>query len=432
MNDMNSSFVERAEAAIPGCCLASMYLPSGHRVVIERASGAHMFNADGRKFVDFAMGSGPLVLGHAHPAVVAAVTEQVARGSTYFVMNTKAVEMAELLISAIPCAEAIRLQLSGSDATFSAMRLARAATGRSRVLVFEGGYHGGHDVGQLVAVAGEPPTYPAPRSMSAGVPNGSFQDVLVAPYNDSHVTRKVAREHGSDIAAILVEPFHRIFPPRDGFLQMLRKLADEIGAMLIFDEVVTGFRLAWGGGQEVYDVRPDLACYGKVIGGGYPLAAIAGRRDLLEFANPDRKGSAPFCFVGGTLTGNPVSCAAGLATLAELSKPGVYFSLSVSSKRLREGLVSVAQKHGNDIHVMGEESILQIVFLDGPTPRSHSDLKRADTKRATQFSLGLIDRGVFVNPGGKFYVSLAHSNDDIDAAIEAADDVLCNLQAKGQ
>lgn len=419
-----TDWVSRAEATMPGCCLASMHLPPGHRVVIERAHGAHMFDAQGRKFVDFAMGSGPLILGHAHRAVVEAVTEQAALGSTYFVMNSKAVEMAEHLVAAIPCAEAVRFQLSGSDATFAAMRLARAATGRSKVLVFEGGYHGGHDVGQLVAVAGTPPNYPTPRTTSAGVPEGSFRDVLVAPFNDLDTTRRIVAEHGATIAAILVEPLHRIFPPRDGFLQHLRDMADAIGAILIFDEVVTGFRLAWGGGQEVYGVLPDLACYGKVMGGGYPLAAVVGRRDLLEYANPDRKGQDPFCFVGGTLTGNPVACAAGLATLSELSNPECYPKLSALAERLRAGLASAARRHGNDIHIMGTGSILQVVFLEGEAPTSHRALARADGKRATRFSLGLIERGIFVNPGGKFYLSLAHSPEDINAAITAADDVL--------
>lgn len=410
---------------MPGCCLASMYLPPGHRVVIERAEGAHLHDADGRSYLDFALGSGPMVLGHAHPAVVQAVCAQAAKGSTYFVMNGLAVELAEQLVAAIPCAESLRFQTTGSDATFAAMRIARAATGRSKILQFEGAYHGGHDQGQLAAVDG---AYPNPAAQSAGLPEGAAVDVLVAPFNDIETTTALVAAHADDLAAIIVEPLHRIFPPKPGFLAALKDTAHRHGALLIFDEVVTGFRLAWGGGQAFYGVEPDIACYGKALGGGYPLSAVAGRRDLLAFADPGRKGKEPFCFVGGTLTGNPVACAAGLATLDVLAKPGTYERLGALSNRLRSGLRGVAQRYGQAIQILGEESILQPIFLDGPEPTNHAGLRTANAAKSNAFVLGMVDAGVFMNPGGKFYVSLAHTEADIDMAVEAAGHVLANFQ----
>ena len=418
---LNANFVSRAEAVMPGCCLASMYLPPTRRVVIESAEGVRMKDADGTEYLDFALGSGPMLLGHAHPRIVEAVVNQVPRGSSYFVMNTGAVELAEQLLEAIPCGEALRFQTTGSDATFAALRIARAATGRSKVLQFEGGYHGGHDTGQLIAVSGNPPNYPEPAATSAGIPDSAAQDVLVAPFNDIGTTRRIVEQHSGEIAAILVEPLHRVFPPRDDFLEELRQLATKHGAVLVFDEVVTGFRLAWGGGQERYGVIPDLACYGKAIGGGYPLSAVVGSRALLNFADPERKGEAPLCFVGGTFTGNPVACAAGLATLDVLRAPDTYERLYSLAAALSDGLIRLARKNGVAAHVLGEGPICQVVFKDGAKPSNHAELRLADHKKAMNFAFALIDRGIFVNPGGKFYLSLAHEQRDIDEALRAAD-----------
>jgi glutamate-1-semialdehyde 2,1-aminomutase len=419
------AYIGRAEKIMPGCCLASMYLPPGRRTVIERAEGAYLYDPDGRSYLDFALGSGPMILGHAHPAVVEAVCAQAANGSTYFIMNTLAVELAERLVEAIPCAQSLRFQTTGSDATAAAMRLARAATGRSKILQFEGAYHGGHDQGQLAAVLGD---YPIAAPQSDGLPRGAAADVLVAPFNDIRRTTEIIAANAGDLAAVIVEPLHRMFRPKPGFLAALKDVTHRNGALLIFDEVVTGFRLAWGGGQELYGVAPDLACYGKALGGGYPLSAVVGRKDLIALADPGRKGKEPFCFVGGTLTGNPVACAAGFATLDVLGKPGAYERLGALGRRLRDGLQRVAQRHGQTLQVLGEGSILQVVFLDGPEPVNHAGLRGADTAKSSAFVLGMVDEGVFMNPGGKFYVSLAHQDNEIDAAVEAADRVLSNFQ----
>lgn len=405
---------------IPGACLGMMHLPDDIRMVMVRGQGSKLYDAAGKEYLDYMLGSGPMLLGHGRPEVVEAVQKQAAAGSTFFALNEPAIRLAEKMVLAVPCGEAIRFQTTGSEATFAALRLARAATGRDKVLKFEGGWHGGHDLGQLSGAPGDVHPFPEAVPDCDGIPAGACRDVLVAPFNDRGTTATILEQHHREIAAIIVEPMQRVLKPEPGFLEGLRALTTKYGIVLVFDEIVTGFRLAWGGAQERYGVTPDLACYGKAMAGGYPLSAVTGKADLMKLADPRQKGRGPYCFLSGTLTANPVACAAGFAALGVLEQPGVYERLYQLARRLAEGLDSAAATTGVPVRVLGDGPVLQVYFTDQATIRNHRDLLRADKKKAVQFGYELIRRGVYCTPGGKLYLSLAHSDEDIDRTIAIA------------
>jgi glutamate-1-semialdehyde 2,1-aminomutase len=360
--------------------------------------------------------------------VVEAVQRQVALGCTYFALNEPAIRLAQQIVEAVPCGDAIRFQTTGSEATFAALRLARAATARDKVLKFEGGWHGGHDIGQLSGAPVEPPAFPEAVPDCDGIPASVPHDVLVAPFNDLAATARIVEQNHRHLAAIIVEPLQRVLKPEPGFLEGLRELATKFGIVLVFDEIVTGFRVAWGGAQQRYGVVPDLACYGKVIGGGYPVSAVVGKRELMQAADPAQKGRGRYCFLSGTLTANPVACAAGLATLTVLQQPGVYERLHAAGRRLADGLHQAAANARVPLQVLGDGPVLQTFFCDHQPLRQHRDLLRADRKRAVAFGLELIRRGVYCTPGGKLYLSLAHTDDDLDRTVEIAGAVLKSLR----
>jgi glutamate-1-semialdehyde 2,1-aminomutase len=401
-----------------------MYLPPDIRMVMVRGQGSKIFDAAGKEYIDYMLGSGPLILGHARPEVVEAAQRQVALGSTFFALNEPAIRLAETLVEAIPCGEAVRFQTTGSEATFAALRLARATTGRPKVLKFEGGWHGGHDLGQLSSFPNEPVPFPEAVPDCDGITAAARQDVLVAPFNDPETTTALINRHHHELAAVIVEPLQRILKPEPPFLQTLRESTRKHGIALVFDEVVTGFRLAWGGAQERYGVVPDLACYGKAMAGGYPLSAVAGRKEFLQLADPRQKGRGPYCFLSGTLTANPVACAAGLAALKVLRQPGVYERLHALGERLAGGLTRAGANAGVPLQVLGDGPVLQVVFTDRKPLRTHRDLLYADRKKATQFGYELIRRGIYCTPGGKLYLSLAHSDEDVDRTVAVVAEAL--------
>jgi glutamate-1-semialdehyde 2,1-aminomutase len=418
------ALLQSAERHLPGACLGMISLPPELRMVMVRGQGSKVYDAAGKEYIDYMLGSGPLLLGHCHPEVVEAVGRHILTGSTYFALNEPAIRLAEVLVEAVPCGEAVRFQTTGSEATFAALRLARAFTGRHKVLKFEGGWHGGHDIGQLSVSTAETRPFPEAVPDCAGIPSGACQDVLVAPFNDLETTTALVDQHCHELAAVIVEPLQRALRPEPGFLEGLRAITQKHGIVLVFDEIVTGFRLAWGGAQERYGVVPDLACFGKVIGGGYPVSAVVGKRELLQLADPQQKPSGRYCFVSGTLTGNPIACAAGLATLEVLRRPGTYQQLYKLGSHLADGLRQAASHAGVAIVVLGEGPVLQVVFTQHQPLRSHRDLLRADAKRAVAFGHELIRRGVYCAPGGKLYLSLAHSIADLDRTIQIAAEAL--------
>jgi glutamate-1-semialdehyde 2,1-aminomutase len=416
--------LQKADRYIPGASLGMIVLPADLRMVMVRGLGSKVYDAAGKEYLDYMLGSGPLLLGHCRPEVVEAVQEQAALGSTYFALNEPAIRLAETIVEASPCGEAIRFQTTGSEATFAAMRLARAFTGRDKVLKFEGGWHGGHDLGQLSGAPADPPSFPESSPDCDGIPRSSRHDVLVAPFNDLDTTAAIIEQHHRELAAVIVEPLQRALQPEPGFLEGLRDLTRKFAIVLVFDEIVTGFRLAWGGAQQRYGVAADLACYGKVIGGGYAVSAVVGQREILQLADPQQKGRGRYCFLSGTLTANPIGCAAGLATLKVLRQPGVFERLHHLGERLAHGLRQAGAAAGVPLQVLGDGPVLQVFFTDARPLRNHRDLLRADKKKAVAFGHALIRQGIYCTPGGKLYLSLAHSDLDIERTLEAATNAL--------
>ena len=421
--ESNAELLKRAYRILPGNSLGTFYLPEGHEFVIERGAGSRVWDVEGREYLDYVLGSGPMLLGHAHPEVVAAIMAQIGKGSTFYGVNEKAIRLGEKIVAASPCAEALKFCSTGSEATFFALRLARAATGRDAILKFEGGYHGHHDYGMFSVTPQRLPPFPEPVADSAGIPEDAARRVLVAPFNDLEATVAIMRKHKDELACVLVEPLSRMLAPAPGFLEGLREATRALGMVLIFDEVVTGFRVAWGGAQELYGVMPDLACYGKVVGGGLPLAAVAGTHDIMELANPRKKGAPDYAYISGTLSGNPVSASAGLATLGVLERPGAYERLRAVGERMRAGLRDVVARLGMPAQVLGVGPLANVYFTAEPVTDYRSSLK-ADSRVIQQLGRGLLERGVLTNFAAKLYLSLAHTDVDIDRTLEAVEDTL--------
>lgn len=425
----NADLMTQAERMMPGACLGLFHLPLDRSMVLASGSGAYLWDVEGNEYIDYVLGSGPLILGHAHPAVVEAVQQQAAKGSTFYGLNEPIIELSRTIIDAVPCGEAIKYVSTGTEGTFHALRMARAFTGKPRVLKFEGGYHGAHDY----SLAGLMPAGQNGRqSLSAesgGIPDAVAETVLLAPFNDAEATQRLIAEHANDLAAVIVEPLQRGIPPAPGFLQAIRDATRDLGVILIYDEVVTGFRLAYGGAQDYYGVAPDLAVYGKAIGGGYPIAAVCGRHDLLALTDPTQRESSSYSFVGGTLSGNPVSAVAGLATLEQLRQPGVHERLFAIGNRLRQGIETLGRDLGVPVQAPGEGPVFQVFFSEQPI-HTFPDSRAADPALAWQFGLELLQRGLFHTPGAKFYVSTAHGEQELARTLEAVEGAL--RAVKGQ
>jgi glutamate-1-semialdehyde 2,1-aminomutase len=406
---------------VPGGTLDELVLPAEVSVVPARGAGSRLWDVDGREYLDFTLGGGSLLLGHAPPAVAAAVAAQAARGSAFAMLSEPLLALAERVVAAVPCAEQVVFTATGAEATYVALRLARAATGRARVLKFEGGYHGFHDVGTLGV-----PASPAP-----GISPAVRAEILVARFNDVDGTAARLDAERDALAAVIVEPFQRVVAPRPGFLEMLRDRTRRHGIVLIFDEVVTGFRFDWRGAQGLTGVTPDLATYGKVLGGGYPLAAVAGPRRLLELASP-RGGPAAF---SGSQHGNAVAAAAGLATLEALGRPGAFERLRELTAAAGDVLQSAVAQAGVDgrVVVLGPVwHLCPLVRGRGPF-EDHDASLPADPERARRvidaLAVELTRQGVlaFPRPGRGYvrgYLSLAHTEADLRALGERVREAL--------
>ena len=401
---------------LPGGVLGGYYAPQELAFIVREARGAHLVDFSGREYIDYILGSGPLVLGHAHPAVVAAVEEQLKKGTTYFQLSEPTLALAEEICRAVPCADQVRFCSTGTEATFFALRLCRAFRRKDKILKFEGGFHGTHDYSLMSVGPRAPKAFPAPTPDSAGIPHAIQDEVLIAPFNDLSEAEAMIEAHHQDLAAVIMEPFQRLITPQPGFLEGVRAMTRRHGIPLVFDEIVTGFRFAYGGAQEYYGVVPDVVALGKVVGGGFPLSAVAGRRDIMRHLAPDLDGTPEFVAQAGTLNGNPIAAAAGLATLAELRKPGAYARLFATGTRLKDGLAAAALRSGLAAQVAGEPPVFEIFFTDRPITDYRASLS-ADRELHAAFTRAMLERGV-VKAAGKFYVSLAHSADDVDRTIE--------------
>jgi glutamate-1-semialdehyde 2,1-aminomutase len=411
--DAQLGLIERAKRVLPGGTFGNF----ASDIVIRDGRGGRVWDENGKEYVDFLLGSGPMLVGHGHPEVTAAVQERVAQGTTFFANNRYGIELAEAIVAAVPCAEQVRFVSTGSEADLYAMRVARAFTRRDKILKFEGGYHGMSDYSLMSLAPKRPGNFPQPVPDSAGIPKSLREEILVAPFNDLEVTASLAREHRTELAGIIVEPLQRIIPPAPGFLEGLRKITTENDTLLIFDEVVTGFRLAYGGAQEYYGVAPDLCTLGKVIGGGFPLAAIAGRADIMAHFDRSAVGDDGFLMQVGTLSGNPVAAAAGLATLDILRRPGAYEHLFATGRELMETLAALLRRNGIVAQVSGEPPLFDVVFTATPV-RDYRATLRGDAPLMRRFNALLRERGILKGES-KYYVSLAHTPEDVRHTREA-------------
>jgi len=425
----SESLFKAAQEVIPGGVNSPVRAfkgVGGSPFFVARAEGARLVDEEGRVYIDFLGSWGPLILGHAAPAVVEVLAETARRGTSYGAPTAQEVEMAERISRAVPSMEMVRLVSSGTEAAMSAIRLARGATGRDLIVKFDGCYHG-HADSLLVKAGSGGATFGVPDS--AGVPAALAALTLALPFNDLAAVSRALESRRGEVAAVLVEPVAGnmgVVPPAPGFLAGLRELCTRHGALLIFDEVITGFRVAFGGAQALYSVRPDLTCLGKIIGGGLPVGAYGGPRDLMSKVAP-----LGAVYQAGTLSGNPLAVAAGLATLRALEDAAAYDRLERLGALFERGISEAAAAAGIPVTVNRVGSMLTAFFSDGPVT-DYASARRADTARYARFFHGMLDRGVFLAPSQfeAAFVSLAHSEQDLQMASRACREAMESLACR--
>ncbi len=418
---------DRAQKLIPGGVnspVRACQSVGAEPLFIDRAEGCFIFDADGNRYIDYIGSWGPMILGHRHPAVIEAVSAVLERGTSFGAPIDLEVQLAQMVVDAVPSVEIVRMVNSGTEASMSAVRLARGVTERELIIKFDGCYHGHADT-LLVAAGSGVATLGIPGS--PGIPDSIAQHTLSLPYNDADAISKVMSEKGELVAGIIVEPVAGnmgLVRPDKGFLETLRQLCDRHGSILIFDEVMTGFRVAYGGAQSLYGIYPDLTCFGKIIGGGLPVGAYGGKQDLMCQVAP--RGSV---YQAGTLSGNPVAMAAGIATLDQIRKEGFYEALDQTADRLLKGLEEAAQKAGIPAQAQRVGSMLGFFFNDRAV-KNFDDAKTSDLEKFSTFYNGLRQAGVYVAPSQfeALFVSAAHQNEHIEATIAAAERVLSQLK----
>ena len=420
--DPVADLIDEARRVLPGGSFGNM--PA--EVILRAGKGGRIWDEHGKEYVDFLLGSGPMFIGHGHPEVTAAVQSQLPHGSTYFGNNRHGIALAKAIVDAVPCAEQVRFVCTGTEADLYAMRAARAFRRRDKILKFEGGYHGMSDYALMSMAPKNPGNFPRAIPDSAGIPKSVRDEMLIAAFNDLSMAESLIKEHKDELAGVIVEPFQRLLPPQPGFLQGLRKITQEHGIPLIFDEVVTGFRFAFGGAQEYYGVTPDLCTLGKIVGGGYALAAIAGRADIMAHFDRLAMADEDFLFQVGTLSGNPIASIAGLATLEVLKRPGAYEQVFATGRELMAALDGLLKKAGIPARVIGEPPLFDVLFTDQPV-KDYRDTLKGDKVIAARFNKLLRERGLMKGES-KYYVSLAHDRADIDHTIRAWTEAVADLK----
>ncbi len=412
-SERETELMETARRVLPGGGLGNM--PAD--IVIDYGRAGHVWDASGNEYIDYLLGSGPAFVGHAHPEVVAAVAAQLPRGSTFFAENEPVIRLAAEIVDAVPCAQKVRFVSSGTEADAYAMRLARAFRRRDKILKFEGGYHGMSDYSLMSLAPKRPGNFPQPVPDSPGIPQSVRDEVLIAPFNDPDMAASLIAERRDELGGVIVEPFQRLIPPRPGFLQALRDVTARYEVPLIFDEVVTGFRFAWGGAQEYYGIVPDICTLGKIIGGGFPLAAIAGRDDIMAHFDSAKVGEDRVLKQIGTLSGNPVAATAGLATLAILKRPGAYQQVFATGRALMEGIGGILKEAGLSAQVIGAPPMFDTLFTRADV-RDYRGTLGGDGGLQKRLARALRRHGV-LKSDNKCYVSLAHTADDVSDTLAA-------------
>jgi glutamate-1-semialdehyde 2,1-aminomutase len=407
--------VARAKAVIPGGSTVAAMLPEGQEFVVERASGAYIHTTDGRTLVDFVCGGGPLVLGHAHPAIADALSRAAAAGTHHYVLNRRTIELAERICRHVESAEMVRFTGSGSEATAHALRLARAVTGRRGIVKFDGAYHGHHDLGVWSFEHSEPDGE-RPIQEAAGVQRGIADDLAIVPFNDPEAIAALLDSAPERFAAVICEPVQRALPPEPGFLEAVRAACDRTGTVLIFDEIVTGFRLAPGGAQERYGVDADLTTLGKALAGGMPLAALAGRRELMEHLDP-RSDAASYSYHCGTFNGYLAGVECAHATLDVLIEGGGLEQLARITALTADAVRGCFEEAGVPVWLATATGMFQPYFSDVPV-RDAAGVRASDGARLKRFTALLLEAGVHKLPN-KGYVSLAHGEAEIERLVDA-------------
>ena len=386
---------------------------------VGRAKGSHIWDVSGNEYIDYLLGSGPHVLGHAHPAVLEALRTVPEGGTSHLIINDQAIKLGQKIVEHIPCAEMVSFHSSGSEATFFAMRLARVYRKRDKILKFEGAYHGMNDYAMMSNqwTMGSP-AYPQAVPNTHGIPRALHDQVLIAPFNDLETAASIISKHRDELAGVIIEPIQRTFEPKPGFLQGIREVTANFDIPLIFDEVVTGFRVALGGAQELYCVTPDLCATGKAISGGLPLGVLCGRRDIMEIANPKRRlRMLPFSMQTGTFSSNPVCASVALAVIDQLEEPGMYERWNEVGTKVRQGLRDAIADTGMEACVTGLPSFFEIWFCEDE-PYDHRSSKASDFYKSVRFSDLLLQQGV-LKAAEKFFVSAVHTDEDIEHTLKA-------------
>src|ERR1700722_3139972 len=390
--------ISRRERELALVALARRVLPGGSfgnlasDIVIGKGRAGRVWDVSGNEYVDFLLGSGPMFIGHAHPDVVTAVQAQIPRGVTFFANSEPGIRLAAAIVDAMPCADQVRFTSTGTEADVYAMRVARAFRGRDKVLKFEGGFHGMSEYSLQSMAPKRPGNFPQAVPDGPGIPRSVSGDMLIAPFNNAELAESLILEHRDELAAVIVEPFQRLLTPRPGFLEALRAVTAECGIPLIFDEIVTGFRFAYGGAQEYYGVIPDICTLGKIVAGGFPLAVVAGRADIMRHFDRGEVGDAVLPQIG-TLSGNPVASVAGLMTLEVLRRPGTYERVFATGERLMEGLARMIRERGLPAQVIGEPVLFDLIFAEGEISDYRSGL-RQDADALRRFNATLRSEGV--------------------------------------
>lgn len=413
---------EKAKELMPGGVNSPVRAFKPYPFFTSHAKGSKLHDVDGNVYIDYCMAYGPLILGHAHPQIIGAVREQLEKGTIYGTPTEAEVRLAELITSVVPCIEMLRLVNTGTEATMHAIRAARGYTRRDKIVKFEGCYHGAHDY-VLVKAGSGATTFGAPTSL--GVPEDTTKNTIVLPFNDVESFKRVVDQNRGEIATVIVEPVvgnAGVILPKEGYLQTIRKITKEEGIVLIFDEVITGFRLALGGAQEYYGVIPDMATLGKIMGGGFPIAAFGGKKEIMELISPLGK-----IYQASTFSGNPVSVTAGLMTLSILmeNQNTLYKQLEQMGGKIREGLRDIVEDAEVPAHVNGITSMFQIFFTDQPVV-DYVAAQGSDKAKFMRYQLELMKRGVFVPPSQfeTCFISTAHTNEDITKTLEEMDSAI--------